>query len=447
MNTNSTRISKAFDGHICMIGLGHVGLTLALALADVGYSVTGYDIKPEVRDALKRKESHFKEKGLPELLEKHIGNRFLIVDSLLPTVQRTAYVVTVGTPFREDNTPDYTYIKEAASVLGRVVNAGDMVMLRSTVPLGTTRETVVSILERDSGLTVGKDIHVAFAPERTVEGNAFHELRSLPQIIGGFNPESAEHARAIFSKLTDHIVMLDTLEEAEVVKLINNTYRETVFAFANQVSLLTRAWDLNTKKVIDAANAGYSRSKVPYPSPGVGGYCLTKDGYLFTASAKKKNVDTRLLAGVRQQTSTMIDVITEDILNFAKLHHKDKNPVTIGVLGFAFKGTPETSDVRGSNTYALLKRLNFIGGYRIIGYDTNVHPDVIKKMGAVPQSSVNALTKESDVIIAMNNHPSIANIGPDHFSTNRGKVLFFDTWGVADQSQFDAHPHVEYWRL
>ncbi len=431
--------------HITILGLGHVGLTLGLALADVGYDVSGYDIKEDVRTKTRNRISHFKEKGLQELLDTHVGNKFNVVDSLQKHAYPVAYFVTVGTPFKHDNTPDYTYIKNAAADLAGVLQKGDMVLLRSTVPLGTTRDVVVAIIERESALKAGEDFAVAFAPERTVEGNAFEELRTLPQIIGGYDADSLARARTLFAPLTETIVALDSLEEAEVVKLINNTYRETVFAFANQVSLLSRAWGLDTKKVIAAANVGYPRSQVPFPSPGVGGYCLTKDAYLFKESARKKDVDTRLLSEVRQNTSTMLDVMTKDIRNFAKENFPKKR-VRVGILGFAFKGKPETSDVRGSSTSALTKRLNHFKDMDIVGFDPLVAPEVVSSMGAVPKDSIEEVIEGSDIVVVMNNNPAFSVITPQHFTSSQ-KVLLFDTWGVVSKDAFLDHASVVYWSL
>lgn len=440
METTSTE-------HIVVMGLGHVGLTLGLALADAGFTVTGYDIKAEVRAATRDKKPHFKEKGLPELLDAHVGKNFTVSDELGQEPHPAAYFITVGTPFSFDNTPDYTYIKMAASDVGKVLQKGDLVILRSTVPIGTTREVAIPILERSSGLKVGTDFGVAFAPERTVEGNAFEELRTLPQIIGGYDAKSLARTNHLFARLTQTIVALQTLEEAEIVKLINNTYRETVFAYANQVSLLSRAWGLDTKKVIDAANEGYTRSQVPYPSPGVGGYCLTKEAYLFRESARKKNVDTRLLHAVRENTSTMLDVIANDIRAFARAH-APKGRVKVGVLGFAFKGKPATSDVRGSTTQALIKRFNYEKkDFDFLGFDPLVAPGVITQMGATPKDSIEAVIRESDIVLIMNNNPAFADVVPEHFVKAPQKCLLFDTWGVCKREAFKDHPHVVYWSL
>jgi len=164
------------------------------------------------------------------------------------------------------------------------------------------------------------------------------------------------------------------------------------------------------------------------------------------ASAKKKKVDTSLLAQVRESTPTFIDQMKFDIINYAKQNIKGR-VVRIGILGFAFKGVPETSDVRGSTTFALTKRFNSIGGYDICGYDPVVSSEIIAGMFATPKASIQEVIDSSDIVVTMNNHPLFAAITPQHFSAHAGKpVLFFDTWGLCDKPAFDAS-EVTYWRL
>ncbi len=428
---------------VVILGLGHVGLTLGLALADVGYRVIGYDILPQVREALRAKKSHFREKDLPELLEKHVGNNFVVVDELSPSEEPTAYFITVGTPIKRDTTPDYGAMQQVSRDLGRVIRRGDLVLLRSTVPLGTTRNMVLPLLEAGSGLSAGKDFYLAFAPERTVEGKAFEELRNLPQILGGYDESSANVAEKLFAPLSAEVVRLETLEEAEIVKLINNNYRETVFAFANEVSRIARAWGIDTKKVISAANKGYSRSQVPLPSPGVGGYCLTKDSYILMDSARQKNIEPRLLQEVRELTATMLHDLAGDIRTFTTQHLGRKTP-KIGILGFAFKGQPETSDVRGSVTASLIKRFNKFGGFTLLGYDPVVSAETIQAMGAEPLASIEETISASDVVVVMNNHVAFRSIVPSLFPKRDVPVLFWDTWGMTDPKSFAGETHVVY---
>src|SRR3989338_148736 len=255
-----------------VVVLGYVGLTLGLTLADLGFEVRGFDINEKVQKLVAAKKAPFFELGLPELLAEHVGKRFKIASSFADELC-DVYFIAVGTTLGTNNRPDLSALQAVAKSIGGVLKQGDLVVLRSTVPIGTTRGPVTAMLEKTSGLTAGEDFFIAFAPERTVEGKALEELRTLPQVIGGVNRMSANLASDIFNLMTHTIHIVDSLGEAEVVKLINNTYRDVTFAFANEVSLICQGWGIDTNTVVNAANAGYPRSSVPKPSPGVGGSC------------------------------------------------------------------------------------------------------------------------------------------------------------------------------
>ena len=429
---------------IGILGLGHVGLTLGLTIADAGFSVRGFDIKADVREKIASGKAHFSEKGLDDLLHKNLGSTFTVVDALNDKTRCDIYIVTVGTPLDADKHADYGFIRSAGEDIGAIIKKGDLVILRSTVPLGTTRDVVTPIIEKVSGLKRG-EFSIAFAPERTVEGNALYELRALPQIVGGLDERSTDITEALFKTFTDTVVRMHSLEEAEMVKLVNNTYRETVFSFANEISMIARKWGMDTKKVIESANAGYLRSNVPLPSPGVGGYCLTKDAYLLMESAEAKGVKPHLIHQARYVTAYILDSIGKEIEDFVREHHKEKKEVRIAILGFAFKGKPATSDTRGSTTPVLMKRLRSLPvKVKIVGYDPAVHEGKIVEMGADPVGSIEEAVRGSHIVIIMNNNPAFANLPHEHVSGADGKVMLYDTWGLHHKDHFKDHPHVKH---
>ncbi len=439
-------MESLFDKKIGILGLGHVGLTLGLTLAEAGFSVQGYDIKDDVRAKTASGAAHFSEEGLNELLTKHLGVGFTVVDSF-GKGDCDIYIITVGTPLKDDLTPDYGFIESAADTLGKVVKKGDLVILRSTVPLGTTREKFLPLLEKHSKLPHG-DILLAFAPERTIEGDALRELTSLPQIVGGIDTPSLTLASAVFGTLTKHVVELPSLEEAEIVKLINNAYRETIFSFANEVSLISRSWGLDTKRVIRAANEGYSRSNVPLPSPGVGGYCLTKDGLLLSRSAKERGESPLIVTQTRNVSTRMIESIVKEVQSYLSKTMPDKKDPTIGILGFAFKGRPYTSDIRGSMTLALLKRFEHPKTqYRLIGFDPHVTAERIAQAGVEARTSVEDVLKESDVVIIMNNNVAFENLTLEVLKSREKPILIHDTWGLNERALLETVPLVTYHTL
>ncbi len=432
---------------IGIVGLGYVGLTLGLTLADLGFEVRGYDTNPEVVKATLAGEPHFFEQGLPKLLKDHLNNRFQVVDNFEKENGCDVYFVAVGTPIGKNGLPSLSYIAGAATHLGKVIKRGDLVVLRSTVSMGTTRGVMIPHLEKISRMKAGEDFHVAFAPERTIEGRALEELRHLPQVIGGVNHASAELASNVFSFITKSVVLVDSLEEAEMVKLVNNTYRAVTFSYANELSLIAKHWGLDTKRVIEAANFGYERSQVPLPSPGVGGYCLEKDPTIFLESAREKGYEPTLIKYTRALSDTMLDHITEEVIAYLATHNIKPEKAKVCVIGFAFKGTPPTSDVRGSTTYGLIDRLKKKKVKTIFGYDPYVRRSDIDRT-AVYLLKPDEGIKQCDVIIIMNNSVHYRDLDMRGMLERITRpILLMDMWSLYPKEEITKLKHVVHYRL
>lgn len=431
--------------HIGVVGLGYVGLTLALTLADLGFKTKGFDSNKEVSAKLKKGLAHFFENGLESLLRDNLGKNFDVVDDFNGVNSCDVYFVSVGTPLNGGKKPNLDFIKDASRAVGRVLKIGDTVVLRSTVPVGTTRSVVIPILEKSSGLKAGDDFFVAFAPERTIEGKALEELKKLPQVIGGVNWASADLASNIFSHMTHSIVLVDTLEEAEMVKLINNTYRDVVFSFANEVSLVSRRFGISARKVIEAANRGYDRGNVPMPSPGVGGACLEKDPLIFSHSASKMGYRPLLSSASRKISDLTIGAVSDDVLNFLK-SKKIKDPSVL-ILGFAFKGRPATSDVRGSTSVHLVNRIRpKVSDIRV--FDPVVLEEDVIRHGVKNIRNIKDGFKNIDVVVVMNNNPFFESINiRDMLKTTRKECLLLDCWGLYNKEEVEKVEGVKYQSL
>jgi UDP-N-acetyl-D-mannosaminuronic acid dehydrogenase len=342
----------AIHRHLVVIGLGYVGLTMAVVMADAGFMVTGVEIDEDRFNLLSRGESYIHEVGLPELLKEQL-NKNLFISKSIPK-DGDVFIISVGTPIGIDASgkkrPQLQYLLDASEKIGKTIKNGDLVVLRSTVPIGTCRNVVKTKLEEISGLRCGIDFHLSFAPERTAEGKALRELRSLPQIIGGFNKDSTEATAAIFRDLTPTIVKVESLEAAEMAKLMNNTFRDYIFAYANQMAQIASEFNLNVFNVIKAANEGYVRDPIPLPSPGVGGPCLTKDPHIFASVAEMKNFSGELFENGREINESMHSFIFTRVVQ--QLEKSGKRPVDCNILicGLAFKGYPETGDIRNSTS-------------------------------------------------------------------------------------------------
>jgi len=247
--------------NICIIGLGYVGLTLALSMADSGIRVYGVDSKKETVDSLKKGNSTISEKDSEKILIKTLNQEFFVSEKI-PNEEIDAFIISVGTPLNENKSPIMDHIINSSTDVGRKLKKGQMVILRSTIPVGTTREIVIPILEKESNLQSGNDFDVVFAPERTAEGVALLELKTNPQIIGGLTEIGMDRASQLFSKMTSTIVPVSSIESAEMVKLIDNTYRDVHFAYANEIAIICEMLNINARECIEKANFNYSRNKI-----------------------------------------------------------------------------------------------------------------------------------------------------------------------------------------
>ncbi len=421
------RKSEIKTREVCIIGLGYVGLTLAASLSDVGFRIIGVDHNRKILESLKRGEPHVHEVGLEPLMKYHLNKTFL----LKPDLERSesdVYIICVETPVGEDRKPVLDFLEKASVSVGRVLKKDDLVILRSTVPVGSCRNFVLPILESKSGLKGGKDFYLSFAPERTIEGRALEELKKLPQVIGGLDKTSVELASKLFRELAPTIVTVESLEAAEMVKLINNSYRDLTFAYANELAVICDRMGLDATKLIEAANEGYQRSSVPTPSPGVGGACLTKDPYILIDAAKKAGYEPKLIRDARKVNEYMPALVAEKIIDFCRSNRKSVPTAKVFLIGFAFKGKPETKDMRYSPTLDLLSSLRKAGFRKIYGHDPVVPEGEIKKLGVVPCSLKHGFDG-ADCAVVMNNHESYTTIGIHQMLGRMRKPgLFFDSW-------------------
>ncbi|MBU1425694.1 MAG: nucleotide sugar dehydrogenase [Gammaproteobacteria bacterium] len=441
-------LSEIFDHQIedrvvAVYGMGFVGLTLASVLANAGLMVVGVDTNPEVIRKLRRGVPTFFENGLESMLDSLAQtNPIRFIDNPDES-DADIHIVCVGTPVDKTNSPDFSYVNQASEAIARKLKKNDLVIFRSTLPVGSSRHLIIPILEK-SGMKAGIDFYVSFAPERTVEGNALEELRVLPQIIGGFDKTSCELAARLFSKITNTIVEVESLEAAEMVKLLNNTYRDLVFSFANEVAMICDGLNLNAFKLIEGANEGYPRNPIPMPSPGVGGICLAKDPYLYTHSVSNKN-GYRPVLGVasRSINSAGHMSVLAKIRKFCDRTGKDINTIKIYLIGLSFKGVPETSDIRESIATKLVGALPNPANIHI--KDFVVGAEDINALGCPTVSNIMDGFAGADIVLVMNNHPlnSRFNIA-DAFKLTQKPFMIFDGWNMFNQQQIESFPDAYY---
>lgn len=428
---------------VAVIGLGFVGLTLAVTLADAGFRISGVDASPLVRRKLEKGKSDFHESGLQMYLDRNLGIRFNVSANLSPHAN-DVYIICVGTPLdRSTKTAILKHIESATRMVGKLLKSGDLVVLRSTVPVGTTRNLVLPLLEAESALVAGTDFGLVFAPERTVAGQALRELRELPQIIGGLNQQSTDLASRLFSKMTATIVDVGSPEAAEMGKLIDNSYRDVTFAYANQIALLCERIGLDMVELIRAVNLGYTRNNVPVPSPGVGGSCLSKDPYILLDVGKKYGYVPRMVKTAREINESIPVHLAQKTVRLLREAGKDPADRNAFILGFAFKGKPETSDMRESPTLSLVQELKH-HGLKVLGFDPVVDRKEIEALG-VTFVGIDEGFSQADAAIIMTNHPQFSSL--DIFKMlpmMRLPAVFIDGWHLFDPRDVCSIPGIFY---
>lgn len=429
------------QNRVCVVGLGFAGLTLGITFAEVGCLVDGVDHRQEVIVSLAQGRAHFFERGLDEALRRELGRRFFCHERV-PDSGAATYIIAVGTPLngREPHMED---LLAATREVGSRLKPGSLVVLRSTVPVRTTRMVVLPLLEQASGLRAGTDFHLAFAPERTVEGRALHELRALPQIIGGLTPACVSRCADLFRIFSPQIIAVESLEAAELIKAVNNSYRDSTFALANEIALLCQAWNIDAHELIRAANSGYPRSQIPQPSPGVGGYCLSKDPHLLIYAARQSGVEPRLTLAAREINEAMPAHVVGVVERFFTAHGKALTGSKVYLLGLAFKGRPETSDVRFSPSLEVARLLRD-KGCLVHGYDPHITPEITAREGIQHALPEHGFT-DADAVVLMNNNPQFETLPVrEHLMRTARPALFFDTWRLHAPESLHDLPHVKY---
>jgi len=418
---------------ICVIGLGYVGLTLAVTLAKVQKPIFGIEIDETKVKKLSEGIPTLFEPDLENILKRVIkGGSLQISSSITEDIAKKvdAYIVSVGTPLEEETKrPKLNHIEDSIKEISKFLKKGDLIVLRSTIPVGTTQNVVKKIIEKETNLILGKDYYLSFAPERTVEGNALLELMQLPQIVGSIDDESANRTTNIFNKITKTVIRMSSFEAAEVVKLLDNTSRDVNIAMGNIFGMICEKLGLKSKEVIDAANHGYSRNRIFIPGAGVGGPCLVKDPYFLMESVSGK-LELPLISLARQINESMPYHMINIVKEIFSKTQREINNSKILILGFAFKGSPPTDDVRFSPTIPVLEYL-IKSGANVLGYDPYVKDDVIADLGATPTNLKDI--KDIDCILVMNNNKKFLELDYESILKNSKNItILVDGWQLLD---------------
>ena len=429
------------DKNICVMGLGYVGLTLATAMADVGFNVYGIEIRDEVLDGLKNGIPHFYEPGLTEHLKRFSKKQTMKFYKYIPDAcKASVYIITVGTPLGKDKKVRVDMIEVVSREVARKLKEGDMVIMRSTVKIGITRKFVLPILKES-----GVKFDLAFCPERTLEGKALIEIKELPQIVGGIDLEASVRAGQIFQFLTPTVVRVHDLETAEMIKLIDNTQRDVHFAFANEVAKICDAVGVSATEVIQAGKLGYARTNLPMPGP-VGGPCLEKDPHILMEGLSECGFEPLITKSARIINESQPADVVKFLKFFSdKIQTFSSSPV-ITLMGLAFKGRPATDDLRGTMALPVFNELKKkFPDVVFKGYDAVVSKKQIEDFGLLPSDNIEEAMKDASIVIILNNHPVFSAMPIEDYAGLLAKPgLIYDFWNNFNARALHLSDDVEY---
>jgi UDP-N-acetyl-D-glucosamine dehydrogenase len=349
-----------------VIGLGYVGLPLAVSFAEVGFLVRGFDVSEQVVTGLNSGASHIDDIASVRITRLIGTKKFRATTATADLAECDAIFICVPTPFDRAKTPDLSYVEAATRTVAKVLRRGMLVILQSTTYPGTTTEFVRPILE-ETGLRAGVDFHLAFSPERVDPGNSKWNVRNTPKVVGGLTPACTDLAKGLLLSLMDDPNLVRTVESpevAEMAKLLENTYRAVNIALVNELAQLCHEMNIDVWNVIDAAATKPFGFQAFYPGIGPGGHCIPVDPFYLAWKAREYNFETRfieLAAEINDAMANYVIMRMQDVLNERSTSLRGAK---ILCLGAAFKrGVSDTRNSRAIHIMELLKQRGAVVSY------------------------------------------------------------------------------------
>ena len=406
---------------LCVLGLGYIGLPTACTFATHGLKVIGVDTNPEVVNGLNNGQVHVYENGLDELAHKALNIGNLIIKSQPSPAD--AFIIAVPTPFKDGKKADLDFVISAAESIVQYLKKGNLVILESTSPPRTTVDIVAPILEK-SGLKTGTDFFLAYSPERVLPGQILKELVENARIIGGVDQRSSEAGRDLYKIFVKGEIFMTDATTAEMVKLMENTYRDINIAAANEFARLADRFHVDIWEAISLANR-HPRVKILNPGPGVGGHCISVDPWFFVEAAPGT---AQLIRKAREVNDSQPAYIVE----FIQRKIGDLSNKRITTLGLAYKA--DVDDLRESpaiEVALLLKRAGaqvtvfepYKSGFSIDGISTS--KDLVESV------------KQADVLVLLVSHQQFISLEPDEVAKITQARVVIDTVHGWDRSDWE----------
>ncbi len=405
---------------ICVIGLGYIGLPTASTFATHGVQVLGVDIDPHVINTLRSGEIHIHEPGLRTLVQDALRSGNLAIG--LSVEPADAFIIAVPTPILPDKSADMRAVVSAAESIVAHLRPGNLVVLESTSPPRTTMDLLIPILEQ-SGLKAGADFNLAYSPERVLPGQILRELVENARVIGGIDRASAEAGRDLYTAFVKGEIVETDATAAEMVKLMENTYRDVNIAIANEFARLADKFGVNIWEAIEIANR-HPRVNILRPGPGVGGHCISVDPWFFVQTAPEL---TRLILASRQVNDSQPHFVYH-MLNRILGGLAGKR---VAALGLAYK--PDVDDLRESPAIEVAHLLADAGAEvrAFEPFKPNANPSKVQMCASLEEA-----LKDADVLLVLVAHSQFKAIQPRQVAKLTSTCVVLDTVHILDESEW-----------
>ena len=351
--------AKLHNDRIAIVGMGYVGLPLALQFCRSGVSVTGLDIDAVKVDSINRGESYIGHISSSEIAEVTGDGRLRATTDFAACRDVSAVLICVPTPLNDHHEPDISYVLDTGRAIAPHLPHGCLVVLESTTYPGTTDGELREVLEAGSGLKAGVDFHLAFSPEREDPGRTSSTVKTIPKVVGGLTPACRVRAAALYGRAVDRVVPVSSCRVAEATKLLENIFRSVNIALVNELKVVYEAMGIDVWEVIEAAKTKPFGFMAFYPGPGLGGHCIPIDPFYLTWKAREFGQHTRFIELAGEINTAMPEHVVRVV---SRALNDDSKPVrgsTVMLAGLAYK--PNVDDERESPTYVIMKKLELLG--------------------------------------------------------------------------------------
>ncbi len=404
---------------ICVLGLGYIGLPTALLFANNGNEVVGVDVSERVVATLQQGKMHFEEQGFQELLDSAMQKGTFRASTQVEDAE--VFLVAVPTPFdTEFRMADLKYVLSACEMIVPNLKKGNLVIIESTIPPKTCEKRVRMILEK-SGLKASQDFYISHCPERAIPGNTLHEMVNNDRVIGGLDEKATEMTRDLYSCFVKGNLYLTTSTTAEMVKLMENTYRDVNIALANELSMLAEEYNINIWEAIEIANK-HPRVNIHKPGPGVGGHCIAIDPWFLTENANNSSLIT-LARNINDSMPIHVLKKVKEMVNGIE------NPV-ITVFGVAYKG--DIADTRATPA------LKFIKLAEKEGFTVKIYDPLVKEF-EYPILSLEEALEGSDCIVVLTDHSEFNRLNPQYLENKLSISNIIDTRNIINYNIWEKY--------